>query len=169
MQLAREGVAVDEIELPAAFEPFLDAQNDVLRFEAARAFAFERTRHYDQLSSSSREELAAGAAIPRQRYLEAQALIARCRTLFAATIAPFDLLLTVSAPGEAPLGLDSTGDAMFNRLCSGLHVPCLNLPGFTGPNGLPVGIQVVGAIDDDLRLLRAAKWIARRIGEAAGS
>ncbi len=167
-QLARNGVVVDEIELPAEFELFLDAQSDVLRFEAARVFAFERTRRADLLSPSSREELAAGAAIPRHRYLEAQALLARCRTLFAAAIAPFDLLLSASAPGEAPAGLDDTGEAMFNRWGSGLRVPCLNLPAFTGPNGLPVGIQVIGAIDDDVRLLRAAKWIAARVGDAAG-
>ena len=52
---------------------------------------------------------------------------------------------------------------MFNRWGSGLLVPCLNLPGFTGPRGLPVGIQLMGALDDDLRLLRFAKWIAARI------
>ena len=169
LQLAREGVAVHEIELPADFDAFLDAQGDALRFEAARVFAFERTRRAEALSLSSREELAAGAATPRRRYLDALALIARCRTLFAAAIAPFDALLTASAPGEAPLGLDNTGEAMFNRLCSGLGVPCLNLPGFAGPNGLPVGIQVIGAIADDARLLRAAKWIAGRVGDAAGS
>jgi Asp-tRNA(Asn)/Glu-tRNA(Gln) amidotransferase A subunit family amidase len=167
-QLARNGVVVVEIELPAEFERFLDAQSDVLRFEAARVFAFERTRCADLLSSSSREELAAGVAIPRERYLEAQALLSRCRTLFAAAIAPFDLLLSASAPGEAPAGLDNTGEAMFNRWASGLLVPCLNLPGFTGPNGLPVGIQVMGAIDDDVRLLRATKWIVAHVGDAVG-
>lgn len=167
-QLVREGVVVEEVELPAEFELFLDAQSDVLRFEAARVFAFERTQRADLLSPSSRNELSLGAAIPRQRYLEAQTLLVRCRTLFAAAIAPFDLLLSASAPGEAPAGLDNTGEAMFNRWCSGLRVPCLNLPGFTGPNGLPVGVQVIGAIDDDARLLRAAKWIASRIGDAAG-
>jgi Asp-tRNA(Asn)/Glu-tRNA(Gln) amidotransferase A subunit family amidase len=106
------------------------------------------------LSPSSRAELTAGAAIPRQRYLEAQALIADCRALFAASIAPYNLLLSASAPGEAPLGLDNTGEAMFNRLCSGLHVPCINLPGFNGPNGLPVGVQLIGAIGADARLWR---------------
>ena len=111
--------------------------------------------------------MAAGAAIPRQAYLDAQALLARCRTLFAVAIAPFDLLLTASAPGEAPAGLDNTGEAMFNRWGSGLLVPCLNLPGFTGPKGLPVGIQLMGAMGDDHRLLRAAKWIAARVGDAA--
>ena len=86
--------------------------------------------------------------------------------LFAQAIAPFDLYLSASAPGEAPLGLGNTGEAMFNRLTSGLGVPCLNLPGFTGLNGLPVGVQVIGAQGDDLRLLRAAKWIAARVGDS---
>ena len=167
-QLARDGVVVDEVVLPAEFERFLDAQSDVLRFEAARVFAFERTQRAELLSSSSREELAAGAAIPRQRYRDAQALLARCRTLFAAAIAPFDLLLSASAPGEAPAGLDDTGEATFNRWGSGLLVPCISLPGFTGSGGLPVGVQLMGAIDDDARLLSAAKWIAAHIGDAAG-
>src|SRR6185369_12134545 len=108
----------DEIQLPADFERFLDSQSDVLHFEAARVFAFERTQRAELLSPSSRKELAAGAAIPRQQYREAQALLARCRTLFAAAIAPFDLLLSASAPGEAPAGLDNTGEAMFNRWTS---------------------------------------------------
>jgi amidase len=168
-QLARNGAIVEEIEMPAEFELFLDAQNDVLRFEAARVFAFERTRRPDLLSPSSRKELEAGAAIPRQRYLEAQALLARCRAQFAVAIAPFDALLTASAPGEAPAGLGDTGEAMFNRWGSGLLVPCLNLPAFTGPKGLPVGIQLMGAFGDDTRLLRAAKWIAPRVGDYPGN
>jgi Asp-tRNA(Asn)/Glu-tRNA(Gln) amidotransferase A subunit family amidase len=166
LQLASEGVPVDEIELPAEFESFLDAQSDVLRYEAARVFAFERTQHQEQLSRASREELAAGASIPRRRYLAAQASIARCRTLFAQIIAPYETLLSACAPGEAPRGLADTGEAMFNRLCSGLGVPCLSLPGFSGSNGLPVGVQVIGAMGEDLRLLRTAKWIADHIGDS---
>ena len=162
-RLAHNGVAVEELELPEEFESFLDAQSDVLRFEAARVFAFERTRRAELLSPSSLAELAAGAAIPRARYLEAQATIGACRRLFAAALRPFDFLLSPSAPGEAPLGLSDTGEAMFNRWQSGLRVPCLNLPGFTGGQGLPVGIQVTGAIDDDCRLLRFAKWMAAHV------
>jgi amidase len=162
-RLAANGVIVEELVLPEEFDAFLDAQSDVLRFEAARVFAFERTRRADLLSPSSRAELAAGAAIPRTRYLEAQVLIVRCRALFAAAIAPFHLLLSASAPGEAPAGLHDTGEAMFNRWSSGLRVPCLTLPGFTGPGGLPVGVQLMGAIDDDRRLLRGAKWMALHV------
>ena len=87
-------------------------------------------------------------------------------TLSAAPLI-YKALLTASAAGEAPAGLANTGEAMFNRWGSGLLVPCLNLPGFRGPHGLPVGIQLIGAMGDDDRLLRMAKWIASRVGDAA--
>ena len=52
-----------------------------------------------------------------------------------------DLLLTPSAPGEAPAGLASTGDTSFNILSTWTYTPCVTLPVFTGPSGLPIGIQ----------------------------
>ena len=44
-----------------------------------------------------------------------------------------------------------------------LHTPALNLPGATGPNGLPVGIQIVGQPSADMALLRAGRWIEQRL------
>ncbi len=69
--------------------------------------------------------------------------------------------MTPSVPGEAPVGLVSTGDAIFNGLWTLLHVPCISLPGLTGPHGMPVGIQLVGARYADARLLAVAKTVAR--------
>jgi amidase len=80
--------------------------------------------------------------------------------LFAAAIAPYDALLSASATGEAPAGLHDTGEATFNRLTSGLGVPCVTIPASRGPANLPVGVQLIGAMGDDMRLLRTAKWIA---------
>jgi amidase len=157
------GIRVDDVELPRDFEPFVDIQNDVLRYEAARVFAYERTRHPDKISAELREEMSAGLAVIYERYRECLATIARCRALFADAIAEFDAFLSPSAPGEAPRGLAFTGDAMFNRLTSGLGVPCITLPAFLGPNGLPVGVQLIGGIDEDLRLLQVAKWAAAEI------
>ena len=34
----------------------------------------------------------------------------------------------------------------------------------TGPKGLPVGLQVIGRVDDDARTLAAAQWIGERLG-----
>src|SRR3712207_7169992 len=60
------------------------------------------------------------------------------------TLFPYTTLfrsLTPAARGEAPVGLHSTGDAMFNRIWTLLHVPCVAIPAIHGPNQLPVGVQ----------------------------
>jgi Asp-tRNA(Asn)/Glu-tRNA(Gln) amidotransferase A subunit family amidase len=135
----------------------------VLRFEAFRTFAYERNAHEDQLAPGTRAELEAGSRIARCDYLEAKAGIRACRGLIDDVFRNHDLLLAPSAPGEAPRGLASTGEATFNRLWTGLLTPCLSLPGLTGPNGLPVGVQTIGARGDDHRLLCWSAWIARRL------
>lgn len=161
--LAAAGIRVEEIALPAGFEGFNEWQSTVLRFEAWRTFAYERTVHPNRLAPATLEELDAGSRIARRDYLDAKARIRGCRSMIAQVFAPVDLLLAPSAPGEAPRGLESTGEATFNRLWTGLLTPCLNLPGFTGPGGLPVGVQTIGARDDDRRLLRWSAWIAARL------
>ena len=42
----------------------------------------------------------------------------------------------------------------------------VTLPLLTGPNGLPVGVQIVGRKGSDARLLRTARWLAARVAEA---
>jgi len=162
-RLRRQGVRVADTVLPSAFDDFNEWHSIVLRFEAFRTFAYERTAHHDKLAASTLAELDAGSRIARRDYLDAKDGIRECRRLAAGLFEELDLLLAPSAPGEAPLGLESTGEATFNRLWTGLLTPCLNLPGLSGPQGLPVGVQTVGARDDDLRLLRWSGWIERRL------
>ena len=74
-----------------------------------------------------------------------------------------DALLAPSASGEAPLGLGSTGDASFCVIWTTAHVPSVTLPLFTGPNGLPVGAQLVARRDHDRSLFETARWVARNL------
>jgi Asp-tRNA(Asn)/Glu-tRNA(Gln) amidotransferase A subunit family amidase len=158
-RLRQEGVIVEEIALPAAFDGFNALQSTVLRFEAYRTFAWERTMHPEKFGPTSLEEFEAGSQITRRSYLDAKQKIRACRGMIAGLFEQVDLLLAPSAPGEAPAGLASTGDAVFNQIWTGLLTPCLNLPGLTGPNGLPVGVQTIGARNDDVRLLGWSAWI----------
>ena len=74
--------------------------------------------------------------------------------------APYDAVLTPRAVGEAPVGLATTGDTIFNALWTLLHVPCVNVPGWSGPNHMPVGLTLLGARFSDRRVLRAAEVLA---------
>ncbi len=69
------------------------------------------------------------------------------------------MLLTPSAAGEAPVGLQSTGDPRFNSIWTLAWTPCVTLPAGTGPAGLPLGIQLVGRRFGDEALLDAASWV----------
>jgi amidase len=72
------------------------------------------------------------------------------------------VLLTAATPGEAPAGLQSTGDPRLQELWTTLHLPALCLPCGTGPTGLPLSVQLIGRAYADTHLLGAA-----RVAEAA--
>ena len=48
---------------------------------------------------------------------------------------------------------------MFCRIWTLLGTPSMNVPCSTGPNGLPVGVQVIGRIGEDARALAVAEWL----------
>ena len=74
-----------------------------------------------------------------------------------------DYLLTPSAASEAPASLASTGDPVFNRAWTLLGVPCVTVPCGKGPHGLPLAVQLVGAMDADMALIGWAGWAAERL------
>ena len=78
------------------------------------------------------------------------------------------ILLTPSAIDEAPLGLASTGESLFNRKWTLLGVPCVHLPTGKGPQGLPLGVQVVGRRGSDVAVLRAAHWVENVLARRGG-
>ncbi|HSN91140.1 MAG TPA: amidase [Anaeromyxobacteraceae bacterium] len=162
--LARAGASVGELDLGRAFDGLAAAQRAIMAAEAARTFAAIRARHGDLLSPVLRDFLREGEEVGRGREAEAREQAARCREALGAHLSGLDVLLTPSAPGEAPRGLEATGDPAFNRIWTLLGVPCLSLPAGRGPAGLPVGVQLVGAAGADGALVASAAWIARALG-----
>jgi Asp-tRNA(Asn)/Glu-tRNA(Gln) amidotransferase A subunit family amidase len=157
------GAPVETVELPASFDAALDAHWTILAFEFARAMADEFYNHANQLSPRLVGLLERGFATPFADYAAACALVVARRREFAPIIAGYDALLTPAAAGEAPEGLTGPSDLLFQRFWTVLHVPAITLPGFVGPQNLPVGIQLVGAHLEDTRLLGAAAWVERVI------
>jgi Asp-tRNA(Asn)/Glu-tRNA(Gln) amidotransferase A subunit family amidase len=75
----------------------------------------------------------------------------------------FDVLLTASALGEAPAGLAKTGDPQCNSIWTLAGTPCITLPSGSGRNGLPLGVQLVGARFADERLIDLAYWVQAKL------
>jgi len=162
--LARAGAAVSERELPPAFDALVQAHPVVMNGESGRALGWELAAARDVISDGLRERLEWGLARSEAERDEALAVFARTRAGFPAAMEGHDILLTPSAPGEAPKGLEWTGDPAFNFIWTSLGVPCVTVPAGTGPNGLPLGIQIVGRAGEDRAVLAWAQWVAAAIG-----
>jgi Asp-tRNA(Asn)/Glu-tRNA(Gln) amidotransferase A subunit family amidase len=158
-RLARAGAYVGRLELPAPFAGLEAAQGTIWEYEMARNLADEFHRYAARIREPLRGQLAAGWSIAPERYDAAKALARDCRRQLADVFATFDALIVPAAPGEAPAGLQATGNPVFNRIWTLLHVPAVTVPWSTGPNGLPLGLQVIGRIGEDARTLACAHWL----------
>ena len=160
VQLAKAGATVTEIELPAPVDSMAEGQRTLSAFDGPRAHADESRRSYHLLSESlQKDKLAAGAKVDYATWVAARKLGETGRAAVDALFGDIDVILTAPAPGEAPLGLERTGNAIFNLLWTYLWMPCVTLPFTKGPTGLPVGIQLVGRQHEDTALLDIAGWV----------
>ena len=163
-RLSRAGATVLGCELPSWFDTILEAQPMVMQAESAAAMGWELLDHGGELSAGLRERLEWGQSQPAPAVAAAAGALRDGQAAFGAVLGDLDVLLTPSAPGEAPAGLGWTGDPVFNALWTALHVPCVTVPAGTGSNGLPLGLQVVGRMGNDRAVLAVAQWIASALG-----
>ena len=164
IEAAREaGARTREIELPAEFARLDDAHRVVMSAEVARSMDAEWRNHAGRLSEVLRDFIKRGQHEAAEVVEAGWALASGCRRRLRAMCEDGDVLATLPAPGEAPRGLATTGDAVFCRLWTLLGLPCLHLPVTRGPAGLPLGIQLVAPCGDDGALLGAVEWMAERL------
>ncbi|WP_454720782.1 MULTISPECIES: amidase [Cupriavidus] len=161
--LEAQGATVGELAMPDAFAHLTQAQIDIMAYEAAAAFVPEQRARAADFSAGFAALLAAGQRIGGEHYFAAQALAAGARHAFEATFGQFDVVLAPSAEGEAPAGLDATGDPIFNRMWSLLGNPCVHVPTGTGAHGMPVGVTLVGPCRGDAQALAAAQALERGV------
>ena len=165
--LEKAGAWIAEIVVPPEHQTLTAAQGTVMGFELVRALADERLNHSAQLSPRLAQLLDEGMAVGADAYDAAIAETNAARARLDAFFGPCDAMLVPAAPGEAPPGLGYTGDPVFNRMWTLLGTPCLTLPATWGDSGLPTGVQLVGRIGDDARLMTVGLFLERALAEAA--
>ncbi|KGD92432.1 hypothetical protein JL37_17470 [Achromobacter sp. RTa] len=151
--LRAHGVQCVPVEAERETALLLQAHDVIMHYEFARSLAPVVERHGEALSAPLLRAVAHGLSIGAAEYLEMRAAQASLRHGWRALYGGADALLTPSTPGAAPLGLDHTGDASFNKIWSVLGWPCLHLPTAFNRAGLPLGMQLVGDWESDHALL----------------
>jgi Asp-tRNA(Asn)/Glu-tRNA(Gln) amidotransferase A subunit family amidase len=157
--LATAGAITGDAVLPPVFDGIEESFGVISTVEASRALANEARDHMPKLNPWIRSSLAAAASHDQSRFDDAQRHAIECQNALAGIFQRFDVLITPSTVGEAPADLVSISSSAFNRIWTLMHVPCLTIPAYHGPNGMPVGIQVVGPIGGDVRTMSFAKAI----------
>jgi amidase len=140
------------------------AQIQIMAYEAAAAFAPERQRQAEKFSPAFAQLLAFGQSLHGADFAAAQLLAIAARRALDAVFESVDVLIAPSAEGEAPAGLDATGNPIFNRLWTLLGNPCVHVPAGTGAHGMPVGVTVIGPRWADALTLSAAHTLELSLG-----
>jgi amidase len=157
--LASAGARVREQQLSPLFA---DAQNDqrtIQLAEMSRHYENEYHHHSEELSLRLLEMLGEGEALFKDAYRPALARAESVRKQSDLLFGDCDAWLMPSAPDAAPKGMGSTGDPLFNRLATVLHLPAINLPFYRNRAGMPLGIQLIGARHQDDKLLSTAAQV----------
>lgn len=160
---AAAGAVVEELNVPPSWDDALDAHLTLACFEIAKAFAYEWVEHGDLISESLAPMIERGEATSPADYYAARKAGAEARAELVGVLCRYDALLTPTQPGEAPEGLGWTGNPVFNRFWTFMGVPCVALPFAKGPNGLPVGIQLIGRHEGEADLFAVAAWAEHRL------
>jgi aspartyl-tRNA(Asn)/glutamyl-tRNA(Gln) amidotransferase subunit A len=169
--LRRLGMRLIDVSIPL----FKDTE------EAGNQIAWPEATHYHQQAGwfparsadygdDVRERLEMGTKVPATKYL--QALETREKFIqefhLAMTDAKLDALVTLTVPIVAPLigeetrrinGNDHSTRALLLRLNRPANLgglPAITIPCGSTPNGLPVGLQLIGVVTDENLLLRIA-------------
>jgi Asp-tRNA(Asn)/Glu-tRNA(Gln) amidotransferase A subunit family amidase len=164
--IERLGDRVEEIELIGASAETSAWHAAVSGPEIALNLRHEYETARDGLSAALRERIERGRAVGGLDYLAALARIPQLNASFTELFEQrYDAILTPAAAGTAPRGLASTGDPIFCSLWTLCGMPALSVPLMQGANGLPLGVQLVGARHADGRLLRTARWLVDELSE----
>lgn len=159
--LRKHGADVEEITFPPEFDKLLKWHTRVLFSEGRSAFRPEYMLAKDKLDAFLIKHVEKGHGFTKKDYLEAFDGLAALRPKWDAIADRYAAVIAPSVPDEAPLGLESTGSAVFNSMWTALHVPVINVPGFKGENGMPIGLSLVTPRYHDQALLAVAEEVGK--------
>ncbi len=112
----------------------------------------------EMLGKVLRQRQADSASMTVDQYRALLARRAEIRRRAAWVGGRFDAFVGLAATGAAPLGLAATGDPAVTVAGSLLGGPCISLP-MLSDEGMPLGLQLLGRMDEDTDLIAVARWV----------
>jgi amidase len=154
------GARVTDAEMPPVFNDIEQSFQIIATVEGARTMASDVAAHGATMNDWLQEMRRTAPTIDAARYEKAQLHAVECQRVLGEIFERCDVIITPSACGEATRDLTGVSDSAFNRIWTLMHGPCISIPAFKGPHGMPVGIQVVGPVGSDARTIALAQSIS---------
>lgn len=162
--LREAGAEVKNVLLPAEFALTWPAHRLISGAEGATYYADRLVPGSQPGTTTGTSDRRPASLVPATYYLQAQRIR---RWLYTKLLGPFqnvDAFLMAVAPGPAPKGLASTGDASLLAPWSFLGYPAIAINGGLSPEGLPLGLQFVAPPEEDYHLLQVGAWCEGVLG-----
>ena len=168
-ELERAGVEIvgkaDDVRIAALEDALKEAgevTHDICGYELRWPLRTYRDRGDNLLSDDLAERLKSWETLTSSQYVQALARRDEMRKQHLATKDCCDALITLAAPGAAPVGLGATGNPAFAVPGSILGAPAIALPVLES-EAMPLGIQLVGLPHGDADLAAIANWTLRTL------
>jgi len=167
--VASLGDMVSPLNLPPPFDSAAEAQRCIMGTGIAETCREDYANRRSEMSSILAGIIEGGQAVTATNLVAALRTREALRSAFREISAPYDAIITPASTGVAPLRTQGTGNPIMSTLWNLLGAPAISLPLLTGAGGLPLGVQLVGRLDDDAGLIAAAGWLERHAPAPARS
>ena len=157
------GARVERAPVSENMIGLVEVHTVIQEYELRQSLETEIASHWDKLSDTLRQVLERAAKISQSQYAESIEIMTSATEFFELFFRDYDAIIAPSARGEAPMFGDGTGDPVFCSIWTLCGLPTLNLPLLVGSDGLPIGVQLIGAAEQDDRLLRTASWLLKQV------
>ncbi|HEY4978002.1 MAG TPA: amidase [Candidatus Acidoferrum sp.] len=152
--LRKNGVTIQPVQMGDMLEKLSNINEMIMFYEGAR-FHKQRYEQYGERLEDLAGLVRDGLKIPDEKYDEGMRYIAECKLRVAELMKSTPVMVVPAAPGPAPLGLGSTGNAKMNAPWTALGTPAISIPMPVEP-ALPLGLQLTAECGQEARLLRTA-------------
>jgi Asp-tRNA(Asn)/Glu-tRNA(Gln) amidotransferase A subunit family amidase len=160
------GGQVTEVSLDITTERGLAAARTVQSVELATHYGPLLDRSPELISKGLAARIEDGRRVRGVDYFTALTAREGFYTTVQQLFTEYGTILTPAALGPAPKDHGTTGSPVFCGFWTYLGVPAVTLP-LLETDGMPMGVQLIGARRDDGRLLRSARWLVKHLSNAS--
>ncbi len=157
--IAEIGVHIERIEAPLSFAGLIESHRIIYGYELHRSLLDLGILESSVASTTLKRAVGLINAITENQYNDALEAMHAADDWFVRFFHDYDAILTPSAPDIAPRFEKGTGDPCCSTIWTLAGLPCLSIPLLVGRDDMPIGIQLVGAKEQDDRLFRTARWL----------